>query len=89
MKHKSKLLKAGICIGLSALMSCTAMMSAFATAGEDPGTVDDKDKTFPDPSTFSYDDVEVNFAKGLQYTLHFYDANKCGKRTGRLEWRAD
>ena len=44
---------------------------------------------FPDPESFSYDDVEVNFAKGLQYTLHFYDANKCGKRTGRLEWRAD
>ncbi|MBR3447085.1 MAG: glycoside hydrolase family 9 protein [Oscillospiraceae bacterium] len=89
MKYRSKLLKAGICICLSALMSGTAMLSAFATAGEDPGTVDDNDKTFPDPSSFSYDDVEVNFAKGLQYTLHFYDANKCGKRTGRLEWRAD
>ena len=65
------------------------MFPAYASAGEDPGTVEDSEKVFPDPSTFDYDDVEVNFAKGLQYTLHFYDANKCGKRTGRLEWRAD
>lgn len=89
MKHRSKLLKAALCVCLSAMMSCTAILSAFATAGEDPGTVDDKDKIFPDPDSFSYDDVEVDFARGLQYLLHFYDANKCGVRTGRIEWRAD
>ena len=89
MKHKSKILKAGLCLGLSALMTGASVFPAYASAGEDPGTVQDSEKVFPDPDSFSYDDVEVNFAKGLQYTLHFYDANKCGKRTGRLEWRAD
>ena len=89
MKHLKKALSAGLTLCLAVAMAGSSALSAFAVAGEDPGKVEDKDKTFPDPSTFSYDDVEVNFAKGLQYTLHFYDANKCGKRTGRLEWRAD
>lgn len=87
--RKKHLLKALLCVSLSVMMTGLSAIPAGASAGEDPGTVDDKDKKFPDPDSFSYDDVEVNFAKGLQYTLHFYDANKCGKRTGRLEWRAD
>ena len=81
MKLRSKLLRAGISVSLAVMMSGMSIISAFAAAGEDPGTVDDKDKTFPDPSSFSYDDVEVNFAKALQYSIYFYDANKCGKRT--------
>ena len=89
MKPELRFLKSGLCVCLSALMLGTCTLPAFASAGEDPGTVEDSEKKFPDPSSFSYDDVEVNFAKGLQYTLHFYDANKCGKRTGRLEWRGD
>ena len=89
MKLRSKLLRAGISVSLAVMMSGMSIISAFAAAGEDPGTVDDKDKTFPDPSSFSYDDVEVNFAKALQYSIYFYDANKCGKRTGNLEWRGD
>ena len=66
-----------------------AVQSVGATAGEEPPPVTNKD--FPDPSTFSYDDVEVNFAKALQYTLYFYDANKCGAGIsgGNLEWRGD
>ena len=89
MKPELRFLKSGLCVCLSAMMLGTCTLPAFASAGEDPGTVEDSEKKFPDPSSFSYDDVEVNFAKGLQYTLHFYDANKCGKRTGRLEWRGD
>lgn len=89
MKPTLRFLKSGLCVCLSAMMLGACTLPAFASAGEDPGTVDDADKKFPDPDSFSYDDVEVDFAKGLQYTLHFYDANKCGKRTGRLEWRAD
>ncbi len=36
-------------------------------------------------------DVEVNFAKALQLSLYFYDANKCGSgiTDGNLEWRGD
>ena len=89
MKLRSKLLRAGLSVCLAATMSGMSIISAFAAAGEDPGTVDDKDKNFPDPSSFSYDDVEINFAKALQYSIYFYDANKCGKRTGNLEWRGD
>ena len=60
-----------------------------ASAGEDPPPI--TDQTFPDPDSFSYDDVEVNFAKALQYSLTFYDANKCGAgiTDGFLEWRGD
>lgn len=89
MKQSKKWFKAGLCICLSALMTGAVMLQASADAGEDPGTVDDADKIFPDPDSFSYDDVEVNFAKALQYSMYFYDANKCGTATGRLEWRGD
>lgn len=36
-------------------------------------------------------DIEVNFAKALQMSLYFYDANKCGDGItgGNLEWRGD
>ena len=49
-----------------------------ADAGEKPPEVTPDEMVFPDPDSFSYDDVEVNFAKALQYVLYFYDANKCG-----------
>lgn len=91
MKKLKRTLKAGLCLSLAAIMCTSLPITAFASAGEDPGTVDDADKSFPDPDSFSYDDVEVNFAKGLQYALTFYDANKCGSgiEGGMLEWRAD
>lgn len=36
-------------------------------------------------------EVEYNFAKALQLSMYFYDANKCGPgiEGGRLEWRGD
>jgi hypothetical protein len=36
-------------------------------------------------------EIEYNFAKALQLSLYFYDANKCGPGItgGRLEWRGD
>ena len=35
--------------------------------------------------------AEINFAKALQLSLYFYDANKCGYgiTDGNLEWRGD
>ncbi len=35
--------------------------------------------------------VEINFAKALQLSMYFYDANKCGSGItgGNLEWRGD
>lgn len=38
------------------------------------------------------DDVEINFAKSLQYSIYFYDANMCGtgvSENNRLSWRGD
>ena len=90
MNHNRKVLRSVCCLCLALTMTTgSAALQAFATAGEDPGPVDEKEKTFPDPSTFSYDDVTVDFARGMQYTLSFYDANKCGKSTGLLEWRSN
>lgn len=43
----------------------------FADAGEKPPEVTEEERVFPDPDSFSYDDVEINFAKALQYSLYF------------------
>ena len=39
----------------------------------------------------SVTDSEINFAKALQLSMYFYDANKCGYGItgGNLEWRGD
>jgi len=86
MKKFKKLLAVMISLSMTA---GTMMQSVNAAAGEDPPPI--TEQKFPDPSSFSYDDVEVNFAKALQYTLYFYDANKCGAGIlgGGLEWRGD
>ena len=89
MRHSKRWLRACSCVLAAVTMAGSCMLNAAATAGEDPGKVEDSEKVFPDPDSFDYNDVEVNFAKGLQYTMTFYDANKCGKRTGVLEWRGD
>ncbi|MGN0630060.1 MAG: glycoside hydrolase family 9 protein, partial [Ruminococcus sp.] len=46
---------------------------------------------FPVSAAETQSDVEVNFAKALQLSLYFYDANKCGDGItgGNLEWRGD
>ncbi len=91
MKRTSRILKASLALGCGAVMAASSVLCAFAAAGEDPGTVDDADKVFPDPDSFSYDDVEVDFSKALSLSMYFYDANKCGSGItgGRLEWRGD
>ena len=66
---------------LSVSMISSVFVSSFsvnADAGEKPPEVTEDERVFPDPDSFSYDDVEINFAKALQYVLYFYDANKCG-----------
>lgn len=41
--------------------------------------------------TSTFAEPEYNFAKALQLSMYFYDANKCGPGIsgGRLEWRGD
>ncbi len=85
-KQIMKRIFAGI-LGVS--MLSVSGISAFADAGEAPPPVTEDEYVFPDPDSFSYDDVEVNFAKALQYSLYFYDANKCGSGEKNLEWRGD
>ena len=83
-------------LSISMMSNVTAHI-AFADAGEKPPEIFEDEIKFPDPDSFSYDDVEVNFAKALQYVLYFYDANMCGydkdPKTGekakKLEWRGD
>lgn len=44
------------------------------------------------PDVADYFETENNWAKLLQYTLHFYDANMCGtdvSENNRLSWRGD
>ena len=85
-KHIGKRMLA-VLAGAAVLMTGTCTMPAFADAGEDPGKVADEDKKFPE----KVEPVPVNFAKALQLSLYFYDANKCGEGItgGRLEWRGD
>jgi endoglucanase len=46
---------------------------------------------FAAPANLSAAEVEINYAKALQLSLHFYEAEKCGRGItgGRLEWRGD
>lgn len=40
----------------------------------------------------SAEDVEINFAKALQYSIYFYDGNMCGtevEENNRYSWRGD
>jgi len=41
---------------------------------------------------YNYDDIDYNYAKLLQYSLYFYDANMCGDEVGEKSlqnWRDD
>ncbi len=88
MKEKN-LFKRIISAVVSLSMISSVCVPAFADAGEPPPEITEDEYVFPDPDSFSYDDVEVNFAKALQYSLYFYDANKCGAGEKYLEWRGD
>lgn len=62
---------------LCMVMGCTTLGQGFSAAAAD--------------ATTSEEEVEINFAKALQMSLYFYDANKCGSGItgGNLEWRGD
>ena len=84
-------------LSLAVISSALTAGTVCADAGEKPPEIYEDEIVFPDPDSFSYDDVEVNFAKALQYVLYFYDANKCGydkdpetgKKLKHLEWRGN
>lgn len=88
---KQTLMKRWLAILASAavLLTGTGALPAFAAAGEELDPIADSEKVFPDPDTLK--PVDVNFAKALQLSLYFYDANKCGSGItgGNLEWRGD
>ncbi|MBQ8906754.1 MAG: glycoside hydrolase family 9 protein [Ruminococcus sp.] len=86
-----RLLTSMLSLSVMTAVAASATLPAFADAGEAPPEITEEEYVFPDPDSFSYDDVEVNFAKALQYSLYFYDANKCGPGItgGNLEWRGD
>ena len=71
------------------LLASLASMAVLLTSAL-PVTAADADpeeKIFPE----TVEPVDVNFAKALQLSLYFYDANKCGCGItgGNLEWRGD
>ena len=51
----------------------------------------DDDEDMTPTYDHSVTDSEINFAKALQLSMYFYDANKCGYGItgGNLEWRGD
>ncbi len=73
---KNHILKKLLCAGTCAAMLLTPAGTAYA-AGE--------------TSAAAAVEAEINFAKALQLSLYFYDANKCGPGIsgGNLEWRGD
>lgn len=83
--NTSRLLKKLGAMAFSAAIAVTAGTSTFAASDE---TIIDSNGTTAEDD---YSDVEVNFAKALQLSLYFYDANKCGTGItgGNLEWRGD
>ena len=75
-----KLFKRTSAFAAAAALAVTGMPNVMqATAATTPDVVD-------------YEETENNWAKLLQYTLYFYDANMCGtdvKENNRLSWRGD
>ncbi|MBR0485476.1 MAG: glycoside hydrolase family 9 protein [Oscillospiraceae bacterium] len=70
---------------LASLASVAVLLtSALPVTAAD---ADPEEKIFPE----TVEPVDVNFAKALQLSLYFYDANKCGCGItgGNLEWRGD
>lgn len=86
MKKKlfAKLASLGVC---AAVMFSAVGTNFITSAEENPDS--QTEKVFPDKDDLK--PVDVNFAKALQLSLYFYDANKCGSGItgGRLEWRGD
>ncbi len=74
-----RLASVGLCATVLATSSATAVS---ATTEENTGI-----PTYPESVT----DSEINFAKALQLSMYFYDANKCGPGItgGNLDWRGD
>lgn len=80
-KHLLKrLASAGICA--SVFISATGVCMVASAEGTEP-----KISAYSESVT----DLEINFAKALQLSMYFYDANKCGPgiTDGNLEWRGD
>ena len=71
------------------LTASLASMAVLLTSALPVSAADAKqeEKIFPE----TVEEAEVNFAKALQLSLYFYDANKCGSGItgGNLEWRGD
>ncbi len=72
-----KILKRILSVATCAAMLLPTAASAADDAASEGGTAGAK--------------VEINFAKALQLSMYFYDANKCGSGItgGNLEWRGD
>ncbi|MDE5564460.1 MAG: glycoside hydrolase family 9 protein, partial [Oscillospiraceae bacterium] len=89
MKQTLKKRLLAVLASAAVLLTGTGTLPAFAAAGEELDPIADSEKVFPDPDTLK--PVDVNFAKALQLSLYFYDANKCGSGItgGNLEWRGD
>ena len=72
-----KRLSAFTASAVTAVSASAAAMPAFAKAT---------------PNVVDYEETENNWAKLLQYTLYFYDANMCGTGVAdnnRLSWRGN
>ena len=71
------------------LLASLASMAVLLTSAMPVSAADaeKEEKIFPE----TVEPVDVNFAKALQLSLYFYDANKCGGGItgGNLEWRGD
>lgn len=77
--RKKRFLKSLVSTGLcaSVMLSSLGMIPASAAVESASASADNE--------------AEINFAKALQLSLYFYDANKCGSGItgGNLEWRGD
>ena len=69
-------------------LACTAaFMTAFTSVGTGLSA-----RAAATPDVVDYEESEKNWAKLLQYTLHFYDANMCGTDVAektRFSWRGN
>ena len=76
-------------VSVSALLLASNMSASIALAADAAKT---EEKAAPISEVVNYSDCEYDYARALQYSMYFYDANMCGTEVeehNRLSWRGN
>ncbi|MBQ5336432.1 MAG: glycoside hydrolase family 9 protein, partial [Oscillospiraceae bacterium] len=87
--EQKKLFSKATAISVSALLLASNLSASVALAADAAKT---EEKAAPISEVVNYSDCEYDYARALQYSMYFYDANMCGTEVeehNRLPWRGN